>query len=162
MAQQYLPQPDMATCLARSAAQCQALGCQNGTTYWWECRKLTDGTAAVTIDPTRPDFDSGHPRGPGLSAGERAALLARAEMSTKLPDILSAATFAERFTKAQRDTIAAYVASRPTLKTRWDALQAGDVDLQDGRVQTFLTTLRAASIIADADVDAAMRPQAVP
>lgn len=86
LAQQYLPQADMATCLARSAAQCQALGCDGKqTVYWWECQPLTDGTAAVVIDTTRPEFGAVSPKGPGLNAAEQQTLQSKAAISAKLP-----------------------------------------------------------------------------
>lgn len=86
LAQQYLPQPDIATCLARSTAQCQALGCDGKqTVYWWACQPLTDGTAAVVIDTTRPEFGAVNPKGPGLNEAEQQALQSKAAISAKLP-----------------------------------------------------------------------------
>lgn len=86
LAQQYLQQPDIAACLARSAAQCVALGCDGKqTVYWWVCQPLTDGTAAIVIDTTRLEFGAVSPKGPGLNASEQQALQSNAAISAKLP-----------------------------------------------------------------------------
>lgn len=89
-AQSYLLLPDMVACLAKSAAQCQALGCDKTTTYWWACQPLTDGTAAIEVRPGDPQFDktttNAVAKSPvGLSASEQSALQTKAQMGAKLP-----------------------------------------------------------------------------
>lgn len=89
-AQTYLPQPDMATCLARSQAQCQALGCDGvNTRYWWTCIPLMDGTAAIEVRPGSP-FDATTTnliaRTPvGLSGAEQGSLQTKEQIAPKLP-----------------------------------------------------------------------------
>lgn len=51
-AQSYLVEPSLPSAQARSAAQCAALGCVENTQYWWSVQPLTDGTAAVVIEPS--------------------------------------------------------------------------------------------------------------
>jgi hypothetical protein len=51
----YVVEPDLATASARSAAQCQALGCDGvQTVYWWPIVALSDGTFALVIQPSGP------------------------------------------------------------------------------------------------------------
>lgn len=164
-AQQYLPEPDLATCQARSAAQCQALGCDStGTVYWWICQPLTDGAAAVRVETDRPDFGAVHPRGPGLTAPEQSALVVRTAMSTKLPDILSNAAFKARFPAGKKAAIVSYLSAHPGVaQTVWNRIVAGgDVDLQDATVQQAIAFLRAGGVLNDADVSAALAPQPLP
>lgn len=153
-AQQYLPQIDLTTCRQRSAQQCQALGCDGRKTiYWWDCAALTDGAAAVVIDPTRQDFAAVHPKGMGLTAAEQAALQTRTQLGTKLPDIIPGAMFRSRFTAAQTTAITNAVKSDATLNTEYNAIKAAaQVDLQDPAVIDFVKRLNAAAILSSADV----------
>lgn len=80
----------MPACLARSQAQCQALGCDGVVTkYWWTCIPLTDGTAAIEVRPGTP-FDAttmnAVAKSPtGLSGTEQGALQTKEQIDAKLP-----------------------------------------------------------------------------
>jgi hypothetical protein len=84
----YLVHPNLAAALARSASQCAVLGCDGiGTKYWWNVIPLTDGTAAIEIQPSGP-FGETHtnPHGThGLNAVEHAALKPAATITPLMP-----------------------------------------------------------------------------
>lgn len=71
----YLVHPDIATCHARSAAMCVAVGCQKGTTEWWACTELKDGTAAMEIQRSG-DF------GQSTTKGGKSGTLTNPEISS--------------------------------------------------------------------------------
>lgn len=84
----YLVHPDLATCQARSAAMCTAMKCDGvQTKYWWNCLPLTDGTAAMEIQPSG-DFSksASNTKGSGaLTLPEQAALVPATMIAAKLP-----------------------------------------------------------------------------
>lgn len=191
LAQQYLPQRDMTACHAHSHAQFREMsrtpeGVQlNGRTpeedgvavadttqEQWLCQPLTapdaDGNTAATViipgslegDATVTNNNGTH----GLTVQERAALLARAAMSTKLPDILSNAAFKARFTPGKKTAIVNYLTAHSgAAQVVWNRIQAGgDVDLQDVTVQQAIAFLRTGGVLNDSDVASALAPQALP
>lgn len=83
----YLVLPNLAAAKARSAQQCTILKCQPGTTYWWNVIALTDGTAAIEIQPNGPFSASTanvHATA-GLNTAERAALKPAATITPLMP-----------------------------------------------------------------------------
>lgn len=157
----YLVHPDMAACLARSAAQCQRLGCQPGTTYWWSCEPLTDGTASVVIRPGDPDFGS-TTRGQGLNAAEITALKNRPALGTKLRDVIPSAAFLGRISAAKKTAVQTYATTHPRVQAALAKILAGNVDLQDPQMQQFIADIRAAGLIDEKDENAMLALQITP
>ena len=166
-AQSYLPQPSLATCLARSAAQCQALGCDGvNTVYWWPCQVLTapmsGNTSAIVVQPGDPAFGvtttNNVAKSPtGLSPTEQSALKTRTAMGTALPDIVATPNFIARFTAAQKTAI-----TQSAYASAWTAIQgAALVDLSSASVQVFLANILAAGIITQANYTTIMATTAV-
>lgn len=165
-AQQYLPQPAMTDCQARSAAQCQALGCDGvHTVYWWSCQSLTaadssGNTAAIVTMPGDPYYDATTPHqvlvknigqpgfhvaivATGLSPVEQAAIKSTNQMGALLPFLIPTLAFDQRFTVPQRTAILAS-AQAPA----WTAIQgAALVNLNSPSVQNFVGALIALAII---------------
>lgn len=97
----YLIYPDQATCLARSKAQCVALGCDGvHTIYWWSCdtgplksglvgsTAVAAGSYAMRLESAGP-FAATHPqRSIGLTAAEGNKLVT----STAIAPVLSTAS----------------------------------------------------------------------
>lgn len=87
-AQTYLVLPDLKTAQDRSAQQCAALKCDGvNTKYWWPVQPLTDGTAAIVIDPAGP-FGSSHTvngKAGALTPGEVSALKTPAQVAPVMP-----------------------------------------------------------------------------
>ena len=87
----FLGEPDLAAANARSAAQCNALGCDGvRSVYWWPVWPvwpLSDGTAAVEILASAPYGASATTlKGTaGLSTAERAALVPYSTIAPLLP-----------------------------------------------------------------------------
>jgi hypothetical protein len=87
LGQVYLVEPTNADCLARSAAQCTALGCDGvHTKYWWGCEDLnpptisggvsgSGGSAALVIYPDTPYGTN------GLSQAEIAAVQTKDQLA---------------------------------------------------------------------------------
>lgn len=166
LAQQYLPQPAMTDCQARSAAQCQALGCDGvHTTYWWACQSLTaaDGsgnTAAIITTPGDPYYDATTPHAvlvknigqpgfhvavaaTGLSAAEQAQIKTPTQLGTLLPFLIPTLAFDQRFTLPQRTAILA----SPQAPV-WTAIQgAALVNLSSPTIQNFVGALVVLAII---------------
>lgn len=156
----------MTDCQARSAAQCQALGCDGvHTVYWWSCQSLTaadaDGnTAAIVMTPGDPYYDATTPHqilvknigqpgfhvaivATGLSPAEQAAIKAPSQMGALLPFLIPTLTFDQRFTLPQRTAIT-LSAQAPA----WTAIQgAALVNLNSPNVQNFVSALVALAII---------------
>jgi hypothetical protein len=86
----YIVFPTLAQAQARSQAQCAALGCDGKfTVFWWNVVPLTDGTAAVEIQPSGT-FSTATAAGPcktscGLTANEQSQLQTATQLGTKLP-----------------------------------------------------------------------------
>jgi hypothetical protein len=87
----YLVFPTFAQAQARSQQQCQALNCDPTTIWWWNVVQLTNGTAAVEIQPSgfysATDTLSVGPCavGCGLTAAEQSALQTAAQLGSLLP-----------------------------------------------------------------------------
>ena len=152
----------MAACLARSAAQCTALGCDGvKTIYWWACNPLTKstvgpnatGTTALEIRNGDASFGattSNSNATAGLSTAEQSALQSRSIVGTALPDILTVAAFKARFSPVQLSAIAASKDSAVT--TKWNALGAAAlVDLEDQGVQAMLAAMLTDNLITSAN-----------
>jgi hypothetical protein len=94
----YLIFPNQAACLARSQAQCAALGCDGvNTIYWWDCSAgplksglvgptaVTAGSYAMRIESTGP-FTAIHPaKAVGLTILEQSSLKTAAAIAPVLP-----------------------------------------------------------------------------
>jgi hypothetical protein len=88
IAQNYLPEVTSNAALLRSQTQCQALRCDGVfTKYWWTVQPLTDGTAALVIQPGTPyditDTVSG--RTGALTAPEQTAVVPRSTIQSLIP-----------------------------------------------------------------------------
>lgn len=86
----YFVMADMASALARSQQQCQALGCDGvKTRYWWSVQPLIDGTAALVIDQSGPGAatttSAKAPQPTGLSPAEQSSLQSAAAIAPLLP-----------------------------------------------------------------------------
>lgn len=91
---EYLIEPDQATCLARSAQQCAALGCDGiHSVYWWPCVSLSDGTYAIQTTPGTPygaTTSNAVDQTPvGLSAAEQANLVTDVQLSAVVPQTVA-------------------------------------------------------------------------
>lgn len=103
-ANQYLIFPSQAACLTRSAAMCQALGCDGvNVIWWWDCyttgplsaglvgpTAVLAGSYAMKIEPSRAAFGATYANQKsggvvGLSAAEQAALVSAAAIAPLLP-----------------------------------------------------------------------------
>jgi hypothetical protein len=88
---QYLVLADQPTAAARSQSQCTAVGCDGTLTkYWWSVQPLTDGTAAVVIQPAtvydvKPPSGIGKCATCGLTVQEQAVLKTQAQVAPLLP-----------------------------------------------------------------------------
>lgn len=94
----YLIYPNQAACLARSQAQCVALGCDGvNTQYWWDCATgplksglvgptaVTAGSYALRVQTTGP-FAAVHPvLGVGLTIVEQGKVVTPAIIAPVLP-----------------------------------------------------------------------------
>ena len=162
-AQSYLVQPNAASCLSRSQAQCTALHCDGTQTkYWWPCQTLTDGTVAVVVEPTGPFGQSVTVNGAtaGLTVGEVATLLSQATLGTKLPWVISEAAFAARFTPVQISAINASVDS--IVAPSWTAVKAAaTTDLTSVGVTTLVNRLVTLGLIPASQVQTILAPIAV-
>lgn len=179
-AQQYLPQSTMTDCQTRSAAQCQALGCDGvHTVYWWSCQSLTaaDGsgnTAAIVTTPGDPYYDATTPHqvlvknigqpgfhvaivATGLSSTEQAQIKTPNQMGALLPFLIPTLAFDQRFTVLQRTAILAS-AQAPA----WTAIQgAALVNLNSPSVQNFVGALVALTIITSDEAQAVLAQMVV-
>ena len=171
LAQNYLPQASIAAAQTRSASQCTTVKCDGtATKYWWPVISLTDSTAAIVVQPDSdygptvtkcipPNAISPCVNTTGtLTAGEIAALQTRAQMGTKLPDILPSATFVGRFTAPQQTAIAA----NATVALEWTTLKnATNVDLTDPVMLAWLNSLPSKGLIPASQIDTVLAPTAV-
>lgn len=64
-----LPFTSMASCQARSHAECQKRGCSPEVLYWWHCTVLGNGSAVAVIEYDTKTDDS------DLTPAERNALI---------------------------------------------------------------------------------------
>lgn len=141
-AQTYLPQADLATAQARSQTQCAALGCDGvQTTYWWQVQPLSDGTAAVVVQPSGPF-------GPAaLTAPEQSALVSPTVLGTKIPTVISLPAFQARFTALQ--LVAMNSSLDPAVSVPWaQAKGAATVNLNSPVIQEMLIAAANDGIIA--------------
>jgi hypothetical protein len=86
----YLVLPTLQGAQARSQTQCAEVGCDGvQTIYWWEVDALTDGTAAIAIQPSGPYGKMAVAKacaaGCGLSPSEIAATVSAASLGGLLP-----------------------------------------------------------------------------
>jgi hypothetical protein len=162
-AQSYLVQPNATGCLARTQAQCAALGCDGVLTkYWWPCQTLTDGTVAVVVQPSGPFGPSATVNGVTgtLTTPEQAALVPPATLLTKLPWIISEPAFMARFTAPQIGNINASV--DPTVVTNWTAIKgSATTDLTSATVNTLVNRLVVLGLITSANAVTVLAPVAV-
>jgi hypothetical protein len=123
----YLPQASIAAAQARSQALCAAQPnpCDGvNTIYWLHVQPLTDGTAALRLDPNTPYSATAA----GLTPAEQSTVVSISVMGTKLPWIVSLATLEARLTTAQLNAL--NNSADPTIAADWAAIQAGQtVDL---------------------------------
>jgi hypothetical protein len=169
----YVSAPDLATAHALSAAAWAAVKCDpvampgncnpaHATKYVYPVIGLTDGTYAVVIRlgdvyagehislPNGKKFD--------LTAGQIAALSTRAQMGTKLGDVLQIALVNSRVTAPELTAIGVYNNAHPSAKTNWNLLISTAIDLQGTLVWTVMGELQAAGVLSAARVQAITAP----
>jgi hypothetical protein len=88
----YLVFPTLTQAHTRSAQACTQYVCKPGTREWWSVVALTDGTAAVQIEPSGI-YGKTASVGPcavgcGLTPAEQSALKTAVQMGTLLPNPL--------------------------------------------------------------------------
>jgi len=175
LGQTYLVEPSQAACLARSATQCTALGCDGvQTKYWWACQVLatatatggssgSGGTTAIQIAPGDRYFDVTTTNAKvatptGLSSAEQAAVQTVTQLGTALPYIVATPNFTANFTSAQKTAITGNV----TYATEWTTINGGAlVNLTNPALLSWMSSLVAAGIITQANYQTIMTRTAV-
>lgn len=140
-AQTYLPETNVATAQTRSQTACQSQTCDGvQTIYWWQVQGLTDGTAAIVIQPSGPYSNT------LLTGSEQAAVVTATSLGTKLPTVISEPSFMARFTAGQISAMNA--SSDPAVSVPWTNVKgSATVNLASSTVQQMLIAAIADGII---------------
>lgn len=167
----YATAPDLATAQQYSAAAFTALRCspQPGcdkaqvTKYWYPIIGLSDGTYAVIV--RSGDFYQGEtvtlPNGKTftLTQNQINALATRAQMNTRLPDILPIALVNSRVTAPELSAINTYANAHATFKTNYQLLISGPIDLQNPLTNTVFGELQSVGVLSADRITVILAPQ---
>lgn len=169
----YVVQVDLATAQALSATAWTAVRCTpqpqcdaaQVTKWVYPITGLSDLTFAIVIH-TGDVYQGEHlslPNGKSfnLTAGQIASLQTRAQMGTRLADVLQVALVNSRVLPAETTAINTYKAGHASFATNYNTLVSAAIDLQNPLTNTVFNELIGAGVRTAARAQVILAPQPV-